>query len=259
MSGATAQTHGARELGFFDEHPRFLETSTTAIGVLRLNLRHRALIQANRDVLAGARVLDIASHDGRWSMAALEAGAVHVTGIEARPDLVDHAEQTLAAYGAKSGSYRFITGDVFAVLASEELEVDVVQCFGFLYHTLRYPELFSLLRRLEPGHLLLDTRVVNAKGKIIKILVNKAGRQAHAAVDDYTEGATTLVGWPSPAALRLMLRTYGFRVEAEFDWEEAGRAVAGDQMGRYKRRERVSWRCRWSAADAPPGPGSQSA
>ncbi len=243
---------GTGERGFFDEHPRFLETSTTSAGLARLNLRHRALIETNRDILDGARVLDLASHDGRWSMAALAAGAAHVTGIEARPELVTNAEQTLATYGADPSSYRFVASDLFAALAREEhLDVDVVQCFGFLYHTLRFPEFFSRLRRLEPKYLLLDTRVANTKGNIIKILVNEATKQAHAAADDYTEGTKTLVGWPSPSALRLMLRTYGFRVEHEYDWVEAGRVAGGNLVGKYKRGERITWRCRWDPAAAP--------
>lgn len=235
--------------GFFDDHPRFLETSTTAVGARRLNLRHRELIERNRDVLAGARVLDIASHDGRWSLAALDAGAAHVTGVEARPELVAHAEQSLATYGADPGSYRFIAGDLFGVLAREHLDVDVVQCFGFLYHTLRYPELFSRLRRLEPRHLLLDTRVEPGKGKFIKVLVNEAARESHAAVDDYTAGSKTLVGWPSPGALRLMLKTYGFRVEHEVDWEAATEATGRKLMDRYKKGARVTWRCTWDRSE----------
>lgn len=67
---------------FFDDHPEFLETSSTAAGKDRLNLRHVAIIEEHCKILSGSRVLDIASHDGRWSFAALQAGATHVTGIE---------------------------------------------------------------------------------------------------------------------------------------------------------------------------------
>ncbi len=55
-------------VGFFGKYPRFLETSGTASKPDRLNLRYEAMIQANCDILEGARVLDIASHDGRWSL-----------------------------------------------------------------------------------------------------------------------------------------------------------------------------------------------
>jgi hypothetical protein len=60
--------------GFFDQFPRFYESSETATHPGRLNLRHQAMIGDNLDIFEGAKVLDIASHDGRWSFAALQAG-----------------------------------------------------------------------------------------------------------------------------------------------------------------------------------------
>src|SRR4249919_1385884 len=76
---------------FFDDYPRFAETSRTAASMDRLNLRYEAIFAENRDILDGARVLDIASHDGRWSLAALATGARSVVGVEARPGLVANA------------------------------------------------------------------------------------------------------------------------------------------------------------------------
>ncbi len=143
---------------FFDEHQRFLESSSTASGLDRLNRRHVAIIDANRDILQGARVLDIASHDGRWTCAALEAGASHVTGVEARPELVQHARDNLGAYGHDADSYTLIGADVFEALKDPTLQgqrFDVVMCLGFLYHTLR---VFGALRgnprsgSRPPGH-----------------------------------------------------------------------------------------------------------
>ena len=72
---------------FFDDYPRFYSTSKTGPSRHRLGARHRAIIEGNERLLVGRRVLDIASHDGRWSFAALKSGAAHVTGIEARPHL----------------------------------------------------------------------------------------------------------------------------------------------------------------------------
>src|SRR4051795_7628198 len=82
----------AVEQGFFERFPRFYETSETSSFPWRLNLRHEAIFGEDGDLFAGARVLDVASHDGRWSLAALEAGAASVLGIEARPDLVANAK-----------------------------------------------------------------------------------------------------------------------------------------------------------------------
>src|SRR4051794_3513629 len=90
---------------FFDRHPRFFETSRTAARPARLNLRHKAIVGVNRDAFDGARVLDLASHDGRWSFAALEAGAKEVIGVEARQDLVTHAHANLTYYGVDPARY----------------------------------------------------------------------------------------------------------------------------------------------------------
>src|SRR3990170_6442773 len=56
---------------FFDQFPRFYETSQTFAYPSRLNLRHEAIFGENQDIFEGRRVLDIASHDGRWSFASL--------------------------------------------------------------------------------------------------------------------------------------------------------------------------------------------
>ena len=67
-SDAVAPARG----GFFDAYPRFFETSQTSTQPWRLNLRHEAIFGDNAAAFPGARVLDIASHDGRWSLAALQ-------------------------------------------------------------------------------------------------------------------------------------------------------------------------------------------
>ncbi|WP_323792954.1 methyltransferase domain-containing protein [Nocardioides sp.] len=120
---------------FFDEYPRFLDTSVTAAGQRRLDIRQEAMIAQHAHLLRGKRVLDIASHDGRWSFAALKtAGASHVTGVEANSALVSNAEETFQHYGVSKDQYRFIDADVFEVLADPArhgIEVDVVMCLGF--------------------------------------------------------------------------------------------------------------------------------
>src|SRR5215217_6564807 len=94
---------------FFEDYPRFYSTGDAGIqSKPRLNVRYEAIFGENKDLFQGARVLDIASHDGRWSMAALACGAKSVVGIEARTDLVDHAVANLQHYGQDPGSFRFI-------------------------------------------------------------------------------------------------------------------------------------------------------
>ena len=108
-------------MNFFDNFERFYATSNTSPFPHRLNGRHHAIIARNADVLAGKRVLDIASHDGRWSFAALQAGAAHVTGMEPRQELIDNARETFTHYGIDPARYDFTCGDVFNLLAGRRL------------------------------------------------------------------------------------------------------------------------------------------
>ena len=59
---------------FAEDYPRFMEVSELVPRPERMNERYEALFAGNRDVFDGARVLDLASHDGRYSFAALKPG-----------------------------------------------------------------------------------------------------------------------------------------------------------------------------------------
>jgi Methyltransferase domain len=230
---------------FFDEHPRFYETSETAAHRGRLNLRYEAIFAENRDIFAGARVLDIASHDGRWSLAALKTGAAEVVGIEARDELVHAARENLERY-AGDGRHRFVAGDVFEVLAREQIEADVVLCLGYLYHTLRFSELMHRLREIGPGYLVIDTTVLpSRRAPVVRLRREPAGPQKNAVADAYSFGETTLVGWPSLPALELMVGAYGFAVERYSDWGSLLRdnPELQDDVDDYAEARRVTARC----------------
>ena len=232
---------------FFKRYPRFVATSSVASTPGRLNLRHQAIFDDNRDIFEGSHVLDIASHDGRWTLAALEAGAKHVTGIEARADLVEHAEDNLAHYGVDDDRYHIIQGDVFEVLngIEHELEADVVLCLGFLYHTLRYQDLFHGIRSVDPTYLLLDTAVYRSDEPVVRIRAEDVDRPGNSVTNHLALGGRMLVGRPSPAALELMLDSFGFEIEKKFDWQRFLRTrPMVTTVKSYRRGERVTWLCR---------------
>lgn len=240
---------------FFDTHRRFYSTSETASGRARLNLRHEALIAENRDILDGATVLDIASHDGRWSAAALAGGAKSVVGIEARPDLVAHANANLEHYGYQPDQYRFVVGDVHEVLNAEDFDVDVVLCLGFLYHTLRYNDLFHGIRRTGARHLVIDTQAPAMMGPhpTIRVFGEPSGKQSAAAADSLTFGDSVLTGRPNLAAIQLMLDCYGYQVERHSAWEAILRDNPElDGCGDYARKSRITLRCVDTAGAARP-------
>ena len=92
----------------------FTETSKTGPSLGRLNARHRVLIHENRALFDGATVLDLASHDGRFSFVALHAGAERVVGIEHDPELVKRAHENFdPAYEIEPSRYRFECRDLF--------------------------------------------------------------------------------------------------------------------------------------------------
>ena len=228
---------------FFDEYPRFLDTSETASGRNRLNMRHEAIITDNLDVLSGARVLDLASHDGRWSFAALKAGASHVVGIEAREHLVVHGRQSFAAEGVDPASFELRHSDMFAALRDGGIEVDVVMCLGFLYHTLRYNELLHGMRATGAKHIIVDSTVNRRRDALVVVRREPNKRDAMAAVDEYTLGDQTLSGVPSVAALQEMFSAYGFEQEKQCDWKELTAAHPEvEPVRQYLRGDRMTGR-----------------
>lgn len=205
---------------FFEQFPRFYVTSSTSPTAVRLNLRYEAIFGENRDIFAGASVLDLASHDGRWALAALATGARSVTGIEARPELVDAAAENLGEYGYGADRARFVTGDVHEVLNAQDFEADVVLCLGFLYHTLRYNELMHGICRANARHLIIDTFSPYMMGPVssVNVITEDADEEGKATGGTYTHGPAVLVGRPNLAAIRTMLGAYGYRVERLSDW-----------------------------------------
>jgi len=219
---------------FFDDHPEFTDTSSTANSVERLNMRHLAMIEEYRDVLKGARVLDIASHDGRWSFAALDAGAAYVTGIEGRDYLVQNANTSFANKGIDASRFNFINGDAHDVLTEGVGTFDVVMCLGFIYHTLRYVELFAGIRKTGARHVLIDTRVTLDDSPVIKIYDQPVEKESMAVEDRFSYKGKSLAGSPSMSALELMLNTNGYEVTAQTDWSPILQKFPGKE-GRVKR------------------------
>jgi hypothetical protein len=242
---------------FADDYPRFIElseltpegqdgSSASERQRSRMNERYEALFASNRDIFDGARVLDLASHDGRYSFAALKTGAAHVIGVEVRQSLIDRAQEAFAFYGQDPATYRFICGDVFEVLEREKFDVDVVLCLGFLYHTYRHTELMYRINKLAPSHLIVDTMVTReTRQPILKVIHEQdVGDSRSAAKDPFALGRV-LVLRPSLPALQMLLSSYGFEIESLYDWKGrlAGRPDVPGVSG-YARGKRVSVRCR---------------
>lgn len=143
----------------FRETP-FLETSKTAADAHRLNWRAHLLLTRNQSAIEGKTVLDIASHDGRFSYACLKLGAKHVTGVEARSHLKEAATTNLENLGYGKDRFTFIQNDIFNYLDNlEPRTFDTVLCFGFFYHTVKQNTLLEHITRIQTKRFLLDTHI----------------------------------------------------------------------------------------------------
>jgi hypothetical protein len=208
--------------GFFDNYELFYSSSETGAVPNRLNQRYRACIEWNEAAIRGKRILDLASHDGRWSFAAMKAGATSVVGIEARDHLVHAAGDNLRHYDVSENSFRFIRGDVFEILDQiEPGSVDTVFCFGFFYHVANHMLLLSKIAKLKPKYLILDTALYLDSGSAIVLYADNPEGEANAFRFGSDPTRLVVAGAPSKAALELMLSNFGWSF-AYFDWHRAG-------------------------------------
>lgn len=218
-------------MSFFDHYPRFYKTSQTSPFPNRLNARYKAIIERNGHWLAGKRVLDIASHDGRWTFAALKAGASHVIGIEPRQELIDNARETFREYGIADGTHEFWTSGVMEAI--DGVRVDTVLCLGFYYHTRYHIDLLDKIERTGARFVVIDTEIVPERVPLslasddprqvfenpfaFDLIRDQVGDQQMACADSVTRNGYTLVMRPSRAAIHQMAEHFGFTI-TEFDW-----------------------------------------
>lgn len=229
----------AKSAHFFDNYPRLAMSRRS-----QMNLRYDALIHQNRDLLRGARVLDLACSEGSYSFGALHVGAAHVLGIESREDKVANARGHFAALGVAPDRYEFIAGDLFKTLENQKPQVDVVMCLGYIYHTLRYPELLSRIEATGAQIVIVDGEVAVSDEPIVRVIEENAEFIGNASGDQFSFENTVLSGRPSVPALEKMMRVYGFAVERRADWAAIFRDNPDATFSDYSQSRRASlvWR-----------------
>lgn len=205
---------------FFDQYPLFYESTGTLLKPNRFEQRWRMIVEKNLHLFRGARVLDLASHDGRWSFASLKAGAAYVQGIEGRSELVGRAENTFAHYEIDQTHYSFICGDAVGNLAQPSFpKFDLVLNLGFFYHTMRHMELLENMARTGARAFIIDTGVNPYAEPVISIYVEDV-KNPRNAVDHRQAGVSHVpVGQPSRSALAIMLDSIGFDL-TELNWRD---------------------------------------
>jgi 2-polyprenyl-3-methyl-5-hydroxy-6-metoxy-1,4-benzoquinol methylase len=107
--------------------------------------------------LKGKRVLDLACNAGYWSLAAIEAGADYVYGLEGRQMHVDQANLVFEINKVEPKRYRFVTGDIFRTDFTPLGKFDIVLCLGLLYHVSKPVELMEKIVSCNTDTLVIDS------------------------------------------------------------------------------------------------------
>jgi len=190
---------------------------------------------------AGRSVADIGGMygiDGEHSFAAVRAGATSAVCVDLyeTPAFKEKAAETQDAV-------RFVYGDACSMETAQEVgEVDVVWCFGLLYHVPSPLDALCVLRRMCRERLILETLGVPEVPGVrnmalwVPMLDDKnrrlwddrrspAGRLGITTEFDRSQGYANNFWAPSPSALRAMLETAGFVVEDISRWKAPFRYV----------------------------------
>jgi SAM-dependent methyltransferase len=246
----------------------FLYTSCTGADLHRLNWRCEILLSRNREVIRGKKILDLGSHDGRFTFACLKLGAKYVTGIEGREYLIKSSIDNLTKFGYTSEQYQFIQGDVFDYIVDvKPKEFDTILCLGFFDHTIRQIELLREIKRIQPGTLILEMRVergfflsiVNPLKNIsrikcrhfprisdcVDIVQGKTGKACLVFIDESheKEGSTIdpidIAARPNRAFIELIFKAHEFDIK-QLKWNKKEISNRGD-VREYLRNTRVCY------------------
>lgn len=203
--------------GFFDFLSGIERYAQDQAAIDRLNRRHRMVIAPLAAEIEGARVLDLAAHDGRWAHAWAGAGAREVIGIEGRPDLVARY-QTFPDLDLRV-RVQLEVGDIFdgleaRVRAGERF--DIVGVLGIFYHVMDHFRLLRLATALQPKMIVIDSEFALRPGPTITLARERTDKPLNATPQ--TPGQKiAVVGIPSRAATELMAEALGYRTEW-LDW-----------------------------------------
>jgi SAM-dependent methyltransferase len=187
------------------------------------------LLEVCGGTLAGRRVLDLGCNAGYWSLAAVDAGAEFVLGIDGRSEHVEQAELVFEAKDVDRSRYRFELGNIFEHGFHERF--DVVLCLGLMYHISRPVALFETIAGVGAELVVIDTEIQPS---------NVSGFQVHqvSLENPMTAVDYEIVMYPSRQAVIDLATTFGFQIVAlrpdMTDWEG---------MAHYLDRRRLAFIC----------------
>jgi SAM-dependent methyltransferase len=162
------------------------------------------LVELAGGSLKGKRVLDLACNAGFWSLAAIEAGADFVLGIDGRQMHIDQANFVFDAKGVDPKRYRFTTGNIFKTDMTTFGKFDVVLCLGLLYHVSKPVELMEKIDEASSDLLVIDTTLSMAPGSTFELRRDALDEPRNAV--DYE-----MVLYPTRQAVLDLVQQFGYQ------------------------------------------------
>jgi LPS sulfotransferase NodH len=223
---AVVETAGAPPSGsyaglydrYISDLPPGNSPSAAYVDAIRSRQLFKVIVEQNRMLFEDARVLEFPSGDGRWGLAALDAGAAHVVGVETLPRLAAKAARTFADFGVNRELYEFVNADIFAAVGCFEPEsFDLIMCRFF--ERFDPHRCFRQLHRLRPRFVILDTAVAPGRGPILRFALRMPELAGATAMrQDSDSGSGSIVATPSNDLVAFMCNFFGFRCDS-IDWQ----------------------------------------
>jgi hypothetical protein len=203
----------------------FVNAESAPKDVRSLLPRYDQIIGGNRELLRNATVLDLMSGRGMCSLAALDAGAGYVTGVDPRAHEVAIAARAFAERGIPESSYQFVTMGIMPALNAIDPETfNVIIARGVL-ERVDLRRFFPQLRRLRPNHVILDTEVAPGQGPLVRFGLRGTSGRA-------TDRSAKIITLPNRDLIALLCDNFGFRLRlADASGAAESRTTRPDRAG----------------------------
>ena len=206
--------------------------------VTRLNARHAAILSPLAGEARGARVYDIAAHDGRWAYAWAGLGAREVEAVEARGELIARFDGFPDP--AVRARVRLAEGDLHdhtRMLARSGARFDIVSVHGIFYHVMDHFGLLRDIALLQPRLVVVDGEFMLRDAPMIMLTRERTDNPLNAA-PQLPGQKMAVKGVPSRLAMETMADVLGYGCEW-LDWEAAVPVGQRSQIRDYYRKGRM--------------------
>ena len=205
-----------------------------------LNARINHLLTENLIHIQGKNILDVGSHIGTFSYAALMLGANFIQGIDTEEKVVLLGRELFQKMSIAKDKYSMTVSDAFKFLENvKEGSFETVLCLGMLYYTTEPYHLLKLMLRAVKETLILDSFTAGyaaVQGKdapqvssnineetlklpIMLTALTQPGKKDYTLPHsfDYRSKDLSLITLPSSTLLEIWFRSLGVKFK-KLDW-----------------------------------------